>query len=98
MNKKISIVNGKVQCEICGKWLQRVSSHVQAHNMNPDDYRAKFGYSLGTNLDAVPTKNGTRKYHGQWGYQKQVANKRLYQKKRKFEREFYDIGNINFEE
>lgn len=80
--KEIEIVDGKVKCEVCGKWMKRISNHVRMHGLTPDDYRAKFGFSLGANLDAERGTNG-----GQKG--------KAWTIKKKYPDGFYDIDEID---
>jgi hypothetical protein len=83
----IKIVDGKVKCEICGRWLRKLSGHVKLHGMKPDDYKAKFGLRLGESIDAIVNKNGTnlawknsftikrkRRYSGEYGTETNDGN------------------------
>ncbi len=43
--------SGKLQCHICGEWLQMFNSHLaQTHKMTSNEYRKKFGLSISTAL------------------------------------------------
>ena len=46
MNKP-TIKEGKIKCEICGKYFESLNSHLTAkHKLNSLDYRIMQGYSI----------------------------------------------------
>lgn len=43
--------SGKLQCHVCGRFYDGLSQHVnRAHNLNAEEYRAYFGFSLSAPL------------------------------------------------
>ena len=47
-------VNDVLQCHICGKWFARLYMHTyQAHKINDEDYKIKFGLPLSFPLNSV---------------------------------------------
>jgi len=52
LRKKAGLVTntrhiGKHECKICGKWFDRVGSHVvQVHHITAREYRKEFGFDL----------------------------------------------------
>lgn len=45
---------GKVRCNICGQYFDRVMNHARlAHGISNKQYRKKFGYSNSTNLTSI---------------------------------------------
>ena len=42
--------SGKLQCHICGEWLEMFNSHLQKHDINSEEYKKRFGLSISTAL------------------------------------------------
>lgn len=68
IKKQVEIKDGKTRCEICDRWFEKLSTHINTHGLSADDYRGKFGFGLGTNINAKsakgnykPTEYNTRK-------------------------------------
>jgi hypothetical protein len=76
--KKPIIKDGKIKCEVCGKWFKRLTKHIGSHGMRTDDYRGKFGYSFGTSLDAEPTKINSTSSNHYWGHKEQTPEERRF--------------------
>lgn len=42
--------SGKIQCNICGKWFENMSTHIRTHKISAKDYKVKFGLLSSTAL------------------------------------------------
>ena len=43
--------SGKIQCHICGKWFDNLSTHIQqTHKLKIENYKRKFGLPMGYGL------------------------------------------------
>jgi hypothetical protein len=52
---------GQPQCEICGKYFNRVISHVrQKHDMNEREYKIMFGFDLHKGICSKDSSEKTR--------------------------------------
>ncbi len=48
---------GTIECLVCGRQLQRLNRHLQsAHNLQPDEYRSRFGIPYGRSLTSRPSR------------------------------------------
>lgn len=64
---------GKIKCEICGKYFARVSSHVrQKHNMSAYEYKKAYGFDTtkGICSEKSRKKSSKKAYEN---YQKVIA-------------------------
>lgn len=53
--------SGKPKCEICGRYFNRVLSHVrQKHSMNEREYKKAYGFDLSKGICSKESSNKTR--------------------------------------
>ena len=51
----------QVQCHLCGKWFESVGSHLtMTHHMSSEDYKVRYGLTLGTALCSRQISNRNR--------------------------------------
>lgn len=75
MDPKKSIKEASITCLECGKSFKVLTKkHLAAHNLTPEEYRAKYGYKKGAPLAAKSLQRERRK---------KMKDMRLWERRRK---------------